>query len=45
VTNDDIPYRFERTHEAAALHRLHSDLEPGSHTGEQVSVAGRLLLR
>ena len=39
------PYRFENTAAAADLHRRHADLAPGSETGEEVSVAGRLLLR
>ncbi|HUQ63328.1 MAG TPA: lysine--tRNA ligase [Acidimicrobiales bacterium] len=40
-----VPYRFERTAEAAALQSQYDDLEPGSHTGDKVSVAGRLMLR
>ncbi|MDQ6927388.1 MAG: lysine--tRNA ligase [Actinomycetota bacterium] len=41
----EIPYRFERTAEAAALQDRYRDLPPGSQTGDRVSVAGRLLLR
>jgi lysyl-tRNA synthetase class 2 len=41
----EIPYRFERTAEAAALRSQFADLAPGSETGDTVSVAGRLLLR
>ncbi|HZQ27214.1 MAG TPA: lysine--tRNA ligase [Acidimicrobiales bacterium] len=41
----DIPYRFERTGEAASLQARFADLEPGAETGERVSVAGRLMLR
>lgn len=41
----EIPYRFERTAEAAALQDQYADLAPGSQTGDKVSVAGRLLLR
>jgi lysyl-tRNA synthetase class 2 len=41
----DIPYRYERTDEAAALQARFADLEPGAETGERVSVAGRLMLR
>ena len=36
------PYRFERSHLAAALHDLYSDLEPGTETGQTVTVAGRI---
>ena len=42
---DDVPYRFERTASAAELHDRHDGEEPGSSSGETVSVAGRLLLR
>jgi lysyl-tRNA synthetase, class II len=41
----DVPYRFERTHEAAAVVAAHQALEPGAASGETASVAGRLLLR
>ena len=37
------PYRFERTDLAAALARRYPDLEPGSKTGDTVTVAGRLM--
>jgi lysyl-tRNA synthetase, class II len=40
-----VPYRFEPTATAAALHESHGHLEPGVETGEQVTVAGRLMLR
>jgi lysyl-tRNA synthetase class 2 len=39
------PYRFERTWTAAALAERFGDLEPGAETGEEVRVAGRLMLR
>jgi len=39
-----IPYRFERTHDAAALHAAFDDLDPGAETGQIVSVAGRVML-
>ena len=39
------PYRFEKTHDAAALHAQFGDLEPGVETGVTVTVAGRLMLR
>jgi lysyl-tRNA synthetase class 2 len=41
----DIPYRFERTHDTAALQAAHAELEAGGETGQRVSVAGRLMLR
>ena len=43
--HSEPPYRFERTASAAALQERHAGLEPGTETGEVVSVAGRLLLR
>ena len=39
------PYRFERTAAAAELHERYADLAPGTETGDEVSVAGRLMLR
>ena len=39
------PYRFERTADAASLQSRFADLDPGTETGERVSVAGRLMLR
>jgi len=41
----DIPYRFEPTDSTAALQERFAGLEPGTETDEQVTVAGRLLLR
>ena len=41
----DIPYRFEPTATAAALHGSHADLPAGSETGVRATVAGRLMLR
>ena len=40
----DVPYRYERTAEAAALHEAYDDLEAGAETGVTVSVAGRVML-
>ncbi len=40
----DVPYRFERTAEAASLHASHGSLEAGAETGVTVSVAGRIML-
>jgi lysyl-tRNA synthetase class 2 len=39
------PYRYEPTASAASIHAKHPDLEPGTETGEIVTVAGRLMLR
>lgn len=43
--SNELPYRFERTALAAQLREAHQGLEPGSETGESVSIAGRVLLR
>ncbi|MDQ1397412.1 MAG: lysyl-tRNA synthetase, class [Acidimicrobiaceae bacterium] len=40
----DVPYRFDRTHEAAALHAEFGSLEPGAESGIRVAVAGRVML-
>ena len=40
---EPYPYRFERTALAAELHARFDDLEPGTDTGERVTVAGRLM--
>ncbi len=37
------PYRFDRTDLAGDLHKRFEDLEPGSETGIDVTVAGRLM--
>ena len=39
---DVHPYRFDRTATAGALHDRYPGLDPDSHTGETVRVAGRL---
>ncbi|MCU1485270.1 MAG: lysyl-tRNA synthetase, partial [Actinomycetia bacterium] len=39
------PYRFEPTATAAELQARFGELEPGTETGEVVTVAGRLMLR
>jgi len=41
----EIPYRFEVNQTALDLHRKYPDLQPGYETGEEVTVAGRLMLR
>ena len=40
-----VPYRFERTASASEVQARFPDLEPGTETGEIVTVAGRLMLR
>ena len=45
MTDEKIPYRFERTASTAAVRAAHPDLAPGAETGDIVSVAGRLMLR
>ena len=40
----EIPYRFERTDEARALVERYADLDAGSETDDEVSVAGRVML-
>jgi lysyl-tRNA synthetase class 2 len=40
----DVPYRFERTHDAAAVVEAWSSLTPGEESGATVGVAGRIML-
>ena len=40
----EFPYRFERTHEAAAVVEAWSSLAPGEESGVTVGVAGRVML-
>ncbi len=40
----EIPYRFDRTHETAAVVEAWSALAPGEESGVTVGVAGRLML-
>ena len=40
-----VPYRFEPNATAAGLKQRYDGLEAGVETGDQVTVAGRLLLR
>lgn len=42
---EPYPVRFDRSHEAAALQQQYEAIEPGASTGEQASVAGRLMLK
>jgi lysyl-tRNA synthetase, class II len=39
-----VPYRFERTAEAAELHHRYDALGPGVETDDEVAVAGRVML-
>src|SRR6202451_2178873 len=43
-TPPEIPYRFERTHDAAAVMEAWSSLAPGEESGATVGVAGRVML-
>jgi lysyl-tRNA synthetase class 2 len=40
----NVPYRFERSADAAALRARYGELEAGEETDDQVSVAGRVML-
>jgi lysyl-tRNA synthetase class 2 len=40
-----VPYRFEPTASVAAVRAAHDGLAPETETGDQVTVAGRLMLR
>jgi lysyl-tRNA synthetase class 2 len=42
--DEPYPYRFDRSHTLAELRRTWGALEPGSETGDEVSVAGRVML-
>ena len=39
------PYRFETTATAAECHERYGEVDPGTETGQPVSVAGRIMLR
>ena len=41
----DRPYSFDQSHTVAEVVSAHPDLEPGTMTGQRVSIAGRLMLR
>jgi lysyl-tRNA synthetase, class II len=41
---EPYPYRFDRTHTLAEVRTTWGNLEPGSETGAQVAVAGRVML-
>ena len=41
----NVPYSFDRTASTAELIEVHSEIEDGTETGIQASIAGRLMLR
>ena len=43
MSGSEYPYRFERTSTIGPLRERHGDLGPGTDTGQQVSVAGRVM--
>ncbi|MGP0029333.1 MAG: lysine--tRNA ligase [Acidimicrobiales bacterium] len=43
-TESPVPYRFARTHAAAEVAERWSSLGPGDESGEEVAVAGRIML-
>jgi len=43
LAGNGYPYRFDRTRFAAKLHEQYGSLEPGSETGDEAAVAGRLM--
>ena len=43
-SEDDVAYRFDRTHQAAEVARGWADLAPGDESGVEVAVAGRVML-
>jgi lysyl-tRNA synthetase class 2 len=42
---EPYPYRFDRTHDLAAIRSQWGTLEPGSETDAEVALAGRIMLR
>ena len=42
---EPYPYRFDRTHSVAAVRAAWPDLAPGTETADEVSVAGRIILK
>ena len=43
--DEPYPYRFDRSHTLAEVRAAHGDLEPGSETDAEVTVAGRIMLK
>tara|TARA_B100000959_G_C14993807_1_gene629218 strand:- start:572 stop:1993 length:1422 start_codon:yes stop_codon:yes gene_type:complete len=45
MTKSAIPYRFEPSHTTQQIQDTYSEIEAGSETGTQVTIAGRLMLK
>jgi lysyl-tRNA synthetase class 2 len=43
--DEPYPYRFDRSHTLAEVRAAHGDLEPGTETDSEVTVAGRIMLQ
>jgi lysyl-tRNA synthetase, class II len=43
--DEPYPYRFDRSHSLSEVRAAHGDLEPGSETDAEVTVAGRVMLK
>ena len=43
--DEPYPYRFDRSHTLGEVRAAHEDIEPGSETDVQVTVAGRIMLK
>ncbi len=44
IAEGAYPYRYDRTDLSSALHERYATLEPGTETGDEVAVAGRVML-
>jgi lysyl-tRNA synthetase class 2 len=45
VTDSNVPYRYEPTHNAAQIHEHWGAIDDGADTGATVTIAGRLMLK
>ena len=43
--DEPYPYRFDRSHTLGEVRAAHGDIEPGSETDAEVTVAGRIMLK
>ena len=43
--DEPYPYRFDRSHALGEIRAAHGELEPGSETEDEVTVAGRIMLK
>ncbi|MEQ8439852.1 MAG: lysine--tRNA ligase [Ilumatobacter fluminis] len=43
--DNPYPYRFDRSHSLAEVRASHGELEPGAETDDEVTVAGRIMLK